>query len=79
MTMPKLMGILLSIGFVVGFPLLMIRLIVGFYQSNDLRGGTFTSGLVGGMLEVDRITRPSIQIVEEVKEHRLVDDFIDGD
>ena len=40
---------------------------------------TISGGFVGGMMDVDRITRPSIQYVAQVKEHGLVEDAVDGD
>ena len=74
----KLAMVLLCVGFTVAFPILLIRLIAGFYRSND-RGGGISSGLAGGLVEIDRITRPSIQYVEQVKEHRVEEESIGGE
>lgn len=72
-------GVIILIGvLLLAFPVLLVRSLVKFYRS-DRRSGTFTSGLAGAMLELDRITRPSVQHVEQVEEQCVEDESIGGE
>ncbi len=69
--------ILIAVLFV-AFPVLLVRSLVKFYRSGR-RSGTFAGEVAGAMLELDRITRLSIQHVEQVDEKRVRDESIGGE
>jgi hypothetical protein len=48
-------------------PIIMVRGLIQMYRDKD-RTGTISSGIAGMMTELDRVVRPSVQHVVEVKE-----------
>ena len=48
-------------------PIIMVRGLIQMYHDKD-RTGTISSGIAGMMTELDRVVRPSVQHVVEVKE-----------
>ena len=48
-------------------PIIMVRGLIQRYRDKD-RTGTISSGIAGMMTELDRVVRPSVQHVVEVKE-----------
>jgi hypothetical protein len=48
-------------------PVVMVRDLIRMYRTKD-RTGTFSSGLAGVMMEFDRVVRPSVQHVIEVRD-----------
>ena len=52
---------------IVILPVVMVRGLIRMYRDKD-RTGTFSSGVAGMMTEFDRVIRPSVQHIVEVKE-----------
>ncbi len=48
-------------------PIIMVRGLIQMYHGKD-RTGAISSGIAGMMTELDRVVRPSVQHVVEVKE-----------
>ena len=48
-------------------PIVMVRGLIQMHRDKD-RTGTISSGIAAGMTELDRVVRPSVQHVVEVKE-----------
>ncbi len=48
-------------------PIIMVRGLIQMYRDKD-RTGTISCGIAGMMTELDRVVRPSVQHVVEVKE-----------
>jgi hypothetical protein len=60
-------------------PVFMVSGLIGIYRDKD-RTGTISSGIAGAMTELDRMIRPSVQHVDEVKQSaKLHDEDIGGE
>jgi hypothetical protein len=67
---PPMLELLIIVGLLVGaivLPVFMVRGLIQMYRDKD-RSGTFSSGVAGMMTEIDRVVRPSVQHIIEVKE-----------
>jgi hypothetical protein len=75
----ELLVVLGLIVFAIGFPLLIIRGLIQMWRDKG-RAGTFSSGIAGAVSELDRVVRPSVEQVLEVKKSvKKQEDDIGGD
>jgi hypothetical protein len=74
-----IVSILLAIAFSVFLVKFLVNGLITMRRSNRGGGGAFVSGLAGAMTEIDRITRPSVQYIEQVRDKILEEETVDGE
>jgi hypothetical protein len=61
------LAVVVFVAITIVLPVAMVRGVIQMYRDKD-RSGSISSGVAGMMSEIDRVVRPSVQHVVEVKE-----------